>query len=197
MLKKQTELVFIIDKSGSMSGLENDTLGGFNRLLHEQKELDERCYVTTIFFNTNVSLIHDRTELSEIVPLKRDDYKPGGATALLDAMGYAIAKTERMLKGTLRHNHPHNILFVIITDGEENASREYSKQTIKELVTHKEKEGWVFTFLGANIDAFAAADNLGIRREYAHEFVADEAGLNIMYNNVSAHIMKERKKVKK
>lgn len=197
MLKKQTELVFIIDQSGSMAGLENDTLGGFNRLLNEQKEIDEQCFVTTIFFNTDVSLIHDRTKLSEIAPLGKHDYKPGGATALLDAMGYAITKTESMLNGTLRNRWPSNVLFVIITDGEENSSRKYSTKRIKELVTQKEKEGWIFQFLGANIDAFATANQLGIRRDCAHDFVADEAGVQMMYSQVSKNILYERKKGKK
>lgn len=197
MQKQKTELVFIIDKSGSMGGLESDTIGGYNRLLKEQKKLTGECVVTTIFFNTRVELIHDRTLLSEIAPLKREDYLPGGGTALLDAVGYGINKTAAMLKGTKKNDHPENIMVVIITDGEENSSREYSYKHIKELITKKEKDGWMFQFLGANIDTFTAADSLGINRRHAHSFVANEEGVNVMYCRVNDLVSNARRKNKK
>lgn len=196
MQKQKTELVFIIDKSGSMTGLENDTIGGYNRLLKEQKKLEGQCTVSTIFFNTRIELIHDRTLLTEIAPLKREQCLPGGATALLDAIGYGVKKTEAMLRGTKKVDHPDNIVVVIITDGEENSSREYRHENIKNLVKSKEEEGWVFQFLGANIDTFATADSLGINRRHARSFDADEEGVVKMFCMIDDVITKERKKKK-
>lgn len=194
MHKEKTELVFIIDKSGSMSGLENDTIGGYNRLITEQKKLEGKCTLTTIFFNTRLELVHDRIPLHEIAPLSREDYRPGGATALLDAIGYGIKKTETMLRGTLHHERPRNIIVAIITDGEENSSREYRHEQIKRLITLKEKDGWTFQFLGANIDTFATADMLGIRRQHAHSYVASEKGIGLMYSKLSEEMLNLRKK---
>lgn len=193
MQKEKTELVFIIDKSGSMAGLENDTIGGYNRLLKEQKKLKGECIVTTIFFNTRIELIHDRTLLTDIATLKREEYRPGGGTALLDALGYGINKTAVMLSGTKKSERPQNIIVVIITDGEENSSREYSQQKINSLVKSREKEGWIFQFLGANIDTFATADSLGINRKFSHSFEASEEGVNVMYSKVSNMVSSARK----
>lgn len=176
MQKEKTELVFIIDKSGSMSGLEKDTIGGYNRLLKEQKKIEGECHVSTIFFDNRIELIHDRKLLTEMELLKREQYCPGGSTALLDAIGYGVKKVERTLHST-KKEQPKNIMVVIITDGEENSSREFTYKRIQSTVKNKEKEGWTFQFLGANIDAFAVAESLGIDKSHAHEFVANKAGV--------------------
>lgn len=196
MRKEKTELVFIIDESGSMAGLERDTLGGYNRLLNEQKKLEGTCTVTTIFFNTTNKLKHDRVLLTEIAELSAGDYEPGGATALYDAIGYGISKTSSMLSGVKKVDQPTTIMVVIITDGEENSSREYNNRQIHELIAQKEKMGWHFEFLGANIDSVATASTLGIRKEHAHAYEADSDGLNVMYSRVNALVKAVRTKKK-
>jgi hypothetical protein len=178
-----TELVMIIDKSGSMSGLESDTIGGFNSMLNQHKKGDGLCRLTTIFFSDSAKIIHDRVDISTVKPLTEADYIPGGCTALLDAVGNAINHTKAIQAGASAETRANKVVFVIITDGYENASREYSAPQIKQMISQQQdKDGWDFIFLGANIDAIETARNFGIDETRAANFVSDEAGIGVMYD---------------
>ena len=158
-----TELVFILDRSGSMYGLEQDTIGGFNSMLAKQKTDTGEAYVTTVLFDNRIRVLHDRLPLREVAPMTDADYTVGGSTALLDAVGKSIKHIARIHKYTHPDHRPTKTLFVIITDGMENASREYTYDKVKQLITHEqEKYGWEFLFLGANIDAAAEGARFGI-----------------------------------
>ena len=149
-----TELVFILDKSGSMSGMDRDTIGGFNAMIEKQKEIPGKVYVSTVLFSNTSQVLHDRKTLEEIAPLTEKDYRVGGCTALLDAVGGAIKHIGNIHKYARKEDVPTRTMFIITTDGMENASRRYSYEKVKEMITRqKEKYGWEFLFLGANIDA--------------------------------------------
>ena len=189
-----TELVFILDRSGSMSGLESDTIGGFNSMIEKQKQLDGRCYVTTVLFDTRIDRIHDRTELSEIKPMTGRDYVPGGCTALLDAMGNTIDHIVHIHKYARPEDVPEYTTFVIMTDGLENASHYYSSDEVKRKVEHeKEKYGWEFLFLAANIDAVETAGRIGIRQDRAVDFIADSEGLELSMRTVAETVCAQRR----
>lgn len=163
-----TELVFILDKSGSMAGMEKDTVGGFNAMIEKQKALDGKVYVSTVLFSNFSEVLHDRKNLEEIAPLTENDYRVGGCTALLDAIGGAIKHIGNVHKYARKEDVPVRTLFVITTDGMENASREYHSKQIKEMIREREeKYGWEFLFLASNIDAVETADSIGIRKERA------------------------------
>ena len=185
MKQNLTELVFILDKSGSMTGLEKDTIGGFNSMLEKQKKVDGGCRVTTVLFDNRYELLHDRIDLQAVQPLTDKDYEPGGSTALLDAIGRTIHKigaVQRHTAGAYRASH---VLFVIITDGEENSSREYTGRKIKEMIERQKSEyGWEFVFLGANIDAVAEADSLGISKDNAVKYRNSASGVRSNYEAV-------------
>ena len=152
-----TELVFILDRSGSMAGLESDTIGGFNSMIEKQKKEDTPCYVSTILFNGESEVIHDREKLGEIQPMTDGDYVVGGCTALIDAIGGAIHHIGKLHK-YLGDSAPEHTMFVITTDGQENASRKYTSEQVKKMIERqKEKYGWEFLFIGANIDAVETA----------------------------------------
>ena len=189
-----TELVFIIDRSGSMSGFEADTIGGFNSLIEKQKrEVEGTAYVTTVLFDTERRMLHDRIPLSEVEPMTRREYFVGGCTALLDALGEAITHIEKIHRYTDADRLPKNTVFVINTDGMENASREYSRERVKKMVEEKtECCGWEFIFLGANMDAIAAARDIGIRRERAAGFEQSGAGYSDCYEAMSCFISAKR-----
>ena len=173
--RSTTELVFILDKSGSMAGMEKDTVGGFNAMIEKQKALDEKVYVSTILFSNYSEVLHDRKSLEEIDPLTENDYQVGGGTALLDAIGRAIKHIGNIHKYARKEDVPTHTLFVITTDGMENASRKYHSKQIKEMIRSKEEEdGWEFLFLAANIDAVETADSIGIRKEHAVNYVVEE-----------------------
>ena len=177
-----TELVFILDKSGSMSGLENDTIGGYNAMLKKQQAGSVEAIVTTVLFDDNYELLHDRTNIKGIRPITDKEYFVGGCTALLDAMGKTIHKVGNALKNTSENQRADKVLFVITTDGMENASREFTHAKIKEMVEHqKEKYGWEFLFLGANIDAIATAEQFGIKADRAVTYHADSEGTQKNY----------------
>ncbi|MBQ2099172.1 MAG: VWA domain-containing protein [Bacteroidales bacterium] len=177
-----TELVIIIDKSGSMSGLESDTIGGFNSMLNQHKKGEGLCRLTTIFFSDNAKIIHDRVDISTVKPLTAADYIPGGCTALLDTVGNAISHTKAIQAGASADTRANKVVFVIITDGYENASREYSAPQIKQMITLlQDKEGWDFIFLGANIDAVETASSYGIRSNMSANITADSAGMESTY----------------
>ena len=158
-----TEIVFILDKSGSMSRLERDTIGGFNSTIENHKNNEGTTYVTTVLFSQNTKTIHDRVLISEIAPMTEEDYRAYGGTALLDAIGKTINHFETIHKYGRAEDIPDNTIFVITTDGEENSSTIYNSEAIKAKITEKqEKDGWKFLFLGANIDSFRTASKIGI-----------------------------------
>ena len=177
MKKGLTELVFILDKSGSMAGLESDTVGGFNAMIEKQKRIDGECFVTTVLFNDSSVIVHDRVPLCEMHPLTDDDYLPCGSTALLDAVGNAVHHIEQIHKYARVEDVPEHTMFVITTDGMENASCKYRHNDIKSLVENKRKCGWEFVFFGANIDAFSTAESIGISRNKASSFAATPIGI--------------------
>ncbi len=188
-----TELVCILDRSGSMSGLEGDTVGGFNALIEKQKKEDGVCYVSTVLFNTECEVLHDRVPLEKIKPMTADDYVPGGCTALLDAIGGAIHHIGSIHKYARPEDVPEHTIFVITTDGLENASRRYGSAKVKEMIEHeKEKYGWEFIFLAANIDAVETAEHIGISRNRAANYRADAMGTGRMFCAMSKAVSSMR-----
>lgn len=193
MKKNLTELVFILDKSGSMHGLENDTIGGFNSMLEKQKELDGSCVITTVLFDTYYQLLHDRIDIRAVSPITEKEYTVGGCTALLDAMGKTIEKISAVQKNTAEDYRAEKVMFVIITDGMENASRFYNVSQVKEMVNlQKEKYGWEFIFLGANMDAVETAGRFGIGADRAVDYVPDKQGTKLNYETISDTVSEYR-----
>jgi uncharacterized protein YegL len=181
-----TELVFILDRSGSMSGLEADTIGGFNSLIEKQKKQPGQCYVTTILFDNVTEVIHDRVELSQVQPMTDEDYTVRGCTALLDAVGSAIHHISHIHHYARPEDVPEHTMFVITTDGMENASHRYDGARVKQMVEHeKEKYGWEFLFLGANIDAVGTASRFGIGADRAVNYRADAQGTQVINDTVA------------
>lgn len=186
MKKGMTELVFILDKSGSMAGLEKDTIGGFNGMLAKQKAVKGDCKVTTVLFDNGYELLHDRIDIQAIQPMTDKDYQIGGSTALLDAIGRTIHKIIKVQRQTAEPYRANQVMFVIITDGEENASREYSAQNINVLIERQKREfGWEFVFLGANIDAVETAAQYGISEDRAVNYLADSQGTDLNFKVMS------------
>lgn len=177
MKKNLTELVFILDRSGSMSGLEDDTIGGFNSFIEKQKDIDGKCLVSTVLFNNHSKVIYDRVSLDEISKMTRNDYVPGGSTALIDAMGDAIHHIKNVHKYIRKEDIPDNTVFVIITDGQENDSHKYSSDEVKTMVSKQKEVGWEFIFLGANIDAVETAKQYGIDEKRSVRFHNDDKGI--------------------
>ncbi|MDR0433908.1 MAG: VWA domain-containing protein [Gracilibacteraceae bacterium] len=186
MKKGLTELVFILDKSGSMSGLEGDTIGGYNSMLDKQKAVTGECQITTVLFDNNYELLHDRTDIRAVSPLTENEYQVGGSTALLDAIGRTINKIGNAQKHTADDYRAEKVMLVIITDGEENSSREYTAEKVKaQIERQKSKHGWEFIFLGANIDSVEFAGRFGIDHSRAQNFYNDSAGVALNYLEVS------------
>lgn len=186
MKKGLTELVFIIDRSGSMGGLEGDTIGGFNAMLKEQQAVEGEAFVTTVLFDDQYELLHDRINIKAISPLTEKDYTVRGNTALLDAVGKTIHKIRRVQKSTAEDYRAEKVLFVIITDGAENTSRKYTAEQVKALIQHqREKHGWEFIFIGANMDAVVEADRIGIAADRARNYIADSIGTSTVYSDIS------------
>lgn len=186
MKKGLTELVFILDKSGSMAGLETDTIGGFNSMLEKQKAVEGECRITTVLFDNNYELLHDRIDIRAVNPITEKEYYVGGSTALLDAIGMTIQKIGNAEKNTSEDYRAEKVVFVIITDGQENASREYSSDKVKALIERqKEKYSWEFLFLGANIDAVETAGRFGIAPDRAQNFHADSEGVELNFRVMS------------
>lgn len=181
-----TELVFILDRSGSMHGLEKDTIGGFNSMIEKQKKQEGKCYVSTVLFDDRSSVLHDRLPLEKIPEMTENDYFVGGCTALVDAIGGAIHHIGNIHKYARKEDVPQNTMFIIITDGYENASHIYNSDIVKNMIERqKKKYGWEFLFIGANIDAVETAANFGISRDRAVNYHADETGTDIVYETVS------------
>ncbi|MDD3377703.1 MAG: VWA domain-containing protein [Candidatus Riflebacteria bacterium] len=194
MGRKTTELVFILDKSGSMAGQETDTIGGYNSMLTKQREEDGECLVTTVLFDTYYKLIQDRTDIQGVKNMTRRDYSAGGSTALIDAIGITIAKIENAHQNTVEECRPKKVLFVIITDGEENSSREYSANQVRAKIEKKQEEdNWEFIFLGANIDAVKSAERIGIKYDRAINYLQDTEGTMINYSALSDTVSDFRK----
>ena len=181
-----TELVFVLDRSGSMSGMETDTIGGFNSMIEKQKKEDGKVFVSTVLFDHETEVIHDRVPLNRVSKMTDKEYYVRGCTALLDAVGGAIKHIGNIHKYARREDVPEKTLFVIITDGMENASRKYSADKVKQMIERqKEKYGWEFIFLGANIDAVEAAGNIGIAPEMAVNYHCDSQGTQLNYDVIS------------
>lgn len=186
MKKDLTELVFILDRSGSMAGLEGDTIGGFNSLIEKQRRQDGECYVSTVLFNSVSKVIHDRVRLEDVKPMTEDDYFVGGSTALIDAIGSAIHHIGNVHKYARKEDVPEHTMFVITTDGYENSSRRYSSSEVKEMVERqKEKYGWEFLFIGANIDSVETAKHFGIEESRAVNYHADRKGTKVVFDAVA------------
>ncbi len=186
MKKGLTELVFVLDKSGSMGGLETDTIGGYNTMLKKQQTVDGECHITTVLFDNNFELLHDRIDIKAVSPITEKEYQVGGSTALLDAIGRTMHKIGNAQKHTADDYRAEKVMFVIITDGEENSSREYSAEKIKAQIEHqKTKYGWEFIFLGANIDAVQTASRFGISADRAQDYHADSEGVELNFRVMS------------
>ena len=193
MKKNLTELVFILDRSGSMAGLEKDTIGGFNAMIEKQKREPGQAYVSTVLFDNHSQVIHDRVALHEVPRLTEKEYFVRGCTALLDAVGSTIHHIGNVHKYAREEDRPEKTLFVITTDGMENASRRYSYEKVKEMITRqKEKYGWEFLFLGANIDAAREAARFGIPEDRAANYHADRRGTAVLYEAMSEAVCNVR-----
>ena len=188
-----TELVFILDRSGSMSGLEKDAIGGFNSMIEKQKQEDGQALVSTVLFDNESVVIHDRLPLDRVPPLTEKEYFTCGCTALLDAVGGAIHHIGNVHKYARREDVPEKTLFIITSDGYENASRRYDYERVRQMIQHeKEKYGWEFLFLGANIDAAAEAKRFGISEDRAVTFKCDAAGTVLNYDVISEAVCNVR-----
>lgn len=193
MKKNLTELVFILDRSGSMAGLERDTIGGFNAMMEKQKRELGETLVSTVLFDQDTQVIHDRVPLEELRPLTEEEYYVRGCTALLDAVGGAIRHIGNVHKYAREEDVPEKTLFVITTDGMENASCRYDYDRVKAMIRRQqERYGWEFLFLGANIDAAREAGRFGIRPECAADYHADSRGTRVIYESLSQAVCQVR-----
>ena len=184
-----TELVFILDKSGSMCGMEEDTIGGFNSMIEKQKKLDGKVYVSTVLFSNNSQVLHDRVDIEKIEPMTEMQYNVGGSTALFDAIGSAIKHIGNVHKYAREEDVPQHTMFIITTDGMENASHTYSSAEVKKMISRQEeKYGWEFLFVAANIDAVETARNIGIRKERAANYEYSKKGTRNIYAAVDCAV---------
>ncbi len=193
MKKNLTELVFILDRSGSMAGLEDDTIGGFNAMIEKQKKQEGQAFVSTVLFDNESEVIHDRVDIQKLTPMTREQYYVRGCTALLDAVGRAIHHIGNVHKYAREEDRPAKTLFVITTDGMENASREYTYPRLKTMIERqKERYGWEFIFLGANIDATKEAARFGIDVDRTANYHADTLGTAVIYEAMSEAVCNVR-----
>ena len=181
MNKDLTEVVFIIDESGSMHGLEGDTVGGFNSTVDKQKKLKGECLVSTVMFNTRSRVIHDRVSIKSIEKMTDNDYRPSGSTALIDALGDSIRHIKMVHRYIREEDLPSKTMFVITTDGMENASCKYSLSEVKKMIEERKENGWEFVFLAANIDAAETARSYGIDADSCVDYVNDAKGNQLKY----------------
>ncbi|MBQ1490670.1 MAG: VWA domain-containing protein [Blautia sp.] len=193
MKKGLTEMVLILDRSGSMKALEEDTMGGFNSLVEKQKAEEGEAYCSVVLFDHERIVLYDRVDIEKVPPMTRKDYYARGMTALLDAVGFSIHHISNIHKYAREEDVPEKTVFVIITDGLENASKHYTYQKVKEMITEKqEKYGWEFIFLGANIDAVEEAGRIGIRPNQAARYEADKEGTRVGYAAASKVLCRAR-----
>ena len=191
-----TELLMILDMSGSMYSLRDDTIGGYNSLIEEQKKEEGSAIVTTVLFNDGYSVVHDRVDINDVKPMTSADYVPQGTTAMLDAVGKAITSIGQKLAETPEEQRPSKVMVTIITDGYENASREYSWDVIKAMIKEqREKYSWIFTFIGADIDTMAVSNNLGIDSRLSKSYTKSVDGSNSVYKSVSKAMKRVRASV--
>ncbi len=196
MKNNTTELVFILDRSGSMEGLEKDTIGGFNSMIEKQKKQEGECYVSTVLFDDVSEVLHDRVKLDDVPRMTERDYTVRGCTALIDAIGDAIRHIGNIHKYAREEDVPEHTMFVITTDGYENASYRYTSEQVKKMIKRqKEKHGWEFLFIGANIDAVETAKRYGIDENRAVNYNADEKGTKILYDSVAKAVCDVRANV--
>lgn len=194
MEKGWTELVFILDCSGSMAGLEADTIGGFNAMIEQQKQQEGEARVSTVLFNQESTVLHNRVDLRKVEPMTGRQYTVGGGTALLDAVGTAIQHIGSIHKYACESERPAHTLFVITTDGEENSSRRYTREEVRRMIRRqKSRYGWEFLFLGANIDAVEAARGLGIDKNRATSYRSDSEGTRLNYSVISQTVCTVRR----
>ncbi len=185
MKKDLTEVVFILDRSGSMHSLTADTIGGFNSMLKKQKEEKGECLVSTVLFNSQSSVLHDRVPIKEVSEITDREYVASGSTALIDAMGDAIRHIRNVHKYVREEDVPEHTIFIITTDGYENSSHRYSSDEVKKMVEAQKEKGWEFIFLGANIDAVETAKAYGIREDRSVNFINDSKGIEKNYDSIS------------
>jgi uncharacterized protein YegL len=181
----KTDIIFILDKSGSMHGLEDDTIGGFNAFLDKQKALSDEARVTTILFDTKSSVLYDRCDLKAVKPLTRKEYSVGNSTALLDAVGNAVHDFKHRQESDDGSFDAEKVIFIITTDGHENSSHEYSYSAVKALIEEQKSKGWEFIFLGANIDALGTAEMMGVSRSRSKNYHNDSQGVSLNFDTVS------------
>lgn len=193
MKKDLTELVLILDKSGSMAGLEDDTIGGYNAFIKKQKAEKGMAFVTTVLFSSVYNLLHDHVPIEEVGELTNKEYCPGGTTALLDALGTAITSVTRRIINTPEEERPEKVVFAVTTDGYENSSKEFNLKGIRKLIERRQKEDcWVFLFLGANIDAIEEATNLGMDARFARTYTNSSKGVGTVYTAMGQTVSKIR-----
>ena len=185
MKKNLTELVFIVDRSGSMGGLETDTIGGFNATLNRHRKAEGEAVVSTVLFDNETKVLHDRIDIANVPDMTERDYQVRGCTALLDAVGGGIRHIERVHGYLPEESRPEHTIFVITTDGYENASRKYSYADVKRMIERKQEQGWEFLFLGANIDAVEEAAKIGIAHDRSATYLADGEGQTVAYDAIA------------
>lgn len=188
MKKNLTEIVFILDRSGSMGGLESDTIGGFNSMLEKQRKEEGDAVVSTVLFDNECEVLHDRIPIEKVEPMTEKQYYVRGCTALIDAIGGAIHHISNVHKYIREEDVPEHTIFIITTDGMENASRKYSSAEVKRMISAQKEKGWEFLFLGANIDAVETAKQFGIERERAVTYKSDKKGTRMNYAAMSKAI---------
>ena len=190
-----TELVLILDRSGSMAGLEGDTIGGFNAMIEKQRKQEGVCFVSTVLFDHEREVLHDRVPLETVAPMTEKEYTVRGSTALIDAIGASVRHIENIHKYAREEDRPGQTVFVVITDGQENASHRYTSDEVKRMIERKKEEsGWEFLFIGANIDAVETAKHFGITADRAVDYRADARGTRVLYETIGAAIGKVRAK---
>ncbi len=192
MKKNLTEIVFILDRSGSMQGLEKDTIGGFNAMLKQQKEVEGEALVSTVLFDHETLVLHDRIPIKEVADLTDKDYSVRGCTALIDAIGESVKHIQTIHKYIREEDVPEKTIFIITTDGMENASRKYTAEQVRNMIRQQEEKGWEFIFMGANIDAVQTAKHFGIQEAMAVNYVNDCAGVQANFAGASEAIKSVR-----